>query len=68
MSREAHVRICDGVGGRFPHATRLLLWPASLRPIPYHNLWISFRLAGHNDPLGEEPDAFLDKGMLLTEI
>ncbi len=23
MSREAHVRICEGVGVRFPHATRL---------------------------------------------
>jgi hypothetical protein len=23
MSREAHVRICKGVGVRFPHATRL---------------------------------------------
>jgi len=22
MSREAHVRICEGVGVRFPHATR----------------------------------------------
>jgi hypothetical protein len=24
MSREVHVRICEGVGVRFPHATRLL--------------------------------------------
>jgi len=23
MSREVHVRICEGVGVRFPHATRL---------------------------------------------
>jgi hypothetical protein len=27
MSREAHVRICEGVGVRFPHATRLLHLP-----------------------------------------
>ena len=23
MNREVHVRICEGVGVRFPHATRL---------------------------------------------
>jgi len=30
MSREVHVRICEGVGVRFPHATRL--FHPSLRP------------------------------------
>ena len=24
MSREVHVRICEGVGVKFPHATRLM--------------------------------------------
>ena len=30
MSREVHVRICEGVGVRFPHATRLEVSTATI--------------------------------------
>jgi len=30
MSREAHVRICEGVGAEFPHATRFLYFRITL--------------------------------------
>jgi hypothetical protein len=35
MSREAHVRICEGVGVRFPHATRLRYLGLSLKIAKY---------------------------------
>jgi hypothetical protein len=33
MSREVHVRIWEGVGVRFPHATRLFLTPGIRRAV-----------------------------------
>jgi len=35
MSREAHVRNCEGVGVRFPHATRLRYHSLSLNIAKY---------------------------------
>ena len=34
MSREAHVRICEGVGVGFPHATRLFYFRLPTHPLP----------------------------------
>ena len=37
MNREVHVRFCEGVGVKFPRATRPLIY--TFPPLTYPNIW-----------------------------